>query len=342
MDIRQSSSLIISVFLIFYLLYLGKAFFIPFSIAVVAWYLTIALTSAYRSFSIGNFRFGRSGATALSILSLIIIIAAIASLLNANISRIIELAPSYEHKFKSLSIEVLDLAGFDTSLGLRQVLDSFDVSGLVIKATKLFTATAGSLIMIIVYTLFLLLEYRNIGKKLKLVFSDHAAHARFYRILFNIDQDILTYLKIKTIAGFSAAVISYFILSFVGVDLAGFWALLTFILSYIPTVGPIVAVFFPALVSLIQFDSVIPLLVVSSSLSLLQLSIGNILEPRYMGKSLNLSPLVIIISLSFWGAIWGVVGMFLSVPIMVITNIILAKFERTRPIAIMLSARGKV
>ncbi|NBP74184.1 MAG: AI-2E family transporter, partial [Alphaproteobacteria bacterium] len=73
-----------------------------------------------------------------------------------------------------------------------------------------------------------------------------------------------------------------------------------------------------------------------------QLVIGNVLEPRMMGKSLNLSSLVVIVSLAVWGSIWGVTGMFLSVPITVVLMIVLAEFKQTRPIAILLSADGKV
>ena len=70
--------------------------------------------------------------------------------------------------------------------------------------------------------------------------------------------------------------------------------------------------------------------------------INNFIEPRMMGRSLNLSSLVIIMSLILWGSIWGIIGMFLCVPIMVILNIVLAKFESTRPLAVMLSANGKI
>ncbi len=128
----------------------------------------------------------------------------------------------------------------------------------------------------------------------------------------------------------------------VRVDLAVFWAVLRFILNFIPTIGSIIAVSFPILLSVVQFDSWLPTIILSIFLVSIQIVIGNILEPRFMGKSLNLSPLVIILSLSIWGSIWGVVGMFLCIPIMVILNIILAKFDKTRGLAVMFSARGKV
>jgi predicted PurR-regulated permease PerM len=181
-----------------------------------------------------------------------------------------------------------------------------------------------------------------IGKKLKLAFNSNEKYEKFCISLVAIDKDIQTYIKIKTLSSLATALFSFTVLYFVGVDLAVFWALLLFILNFIPTIGSMVAVFFPLIITLIQFTSILPFVIVAILLILIQTIIGSILEPKFLGKSLNLSPLVIILSLTIWGSIWGVVGMFLCVPIMVITNIILAKFEKTRPIAVMLSATGMV
>ena len=137
-------------------------------------------------------------------------------------------------------------------------------------------------------------------------------------------------------------VLSYLVLVTVGVDFAALWGMLIFLLNFIPTIGSILAVIPPILLSLVQFKGLTPFFIVMSSLISIQIIIGNILEPRLAGKSLNLSPLVILLSLVLWGKIWGIVGMFLCVPITVILNIVLANFESTKSIAIMLSANGKI
>ena len=113
-----------------------------------------------------------------------------------------------------------------------------------------------------------------------------------------------------------------------------------FLLAYIPTIGSLLGVVFPALMALLQFGGGSEFLTIAVGLGAAQLVIGNVLEPRMMGKSLNLSSLVVIISLAVWGSIWGVTGMFLSVPITVLLMIVLAEFVN-RPIAILLSADGK-
>ena len=131
-------------------------------------------------------------------------------------------------------------------------------------------------------------------------------------------------------------------MSSVGVDFAGFWAVMVFFFYYIPTVGSIMAIIAPALLTLIQFDNLTPFLIVLLVFGSIQVVTANVIEPAIMGRSLNLSPLVVIVSLIVWGTIWGVVGMFLCVPIMVVALIVLAQFETTRPVAVLLSADGRI
>ena len=149
-------------------------------------------------------------------------------------------------------------------------------------------------------------------------------------------------MSVKTLLNLATAIFSYIVLEVVGLDLAGFWAFVIFLLAYIPTIGSLLGVVFPALMAIVQFASWGPFLIITIGLGVAQFVIGNVLEPKMMGKSLNLSSLVVIISLAVWGSIWGVTGMFLSVPITIIIMIVLAEFQQTRPIAVLLSADGKV
>lgn len=128
----------------------------------------------------------------------------------------------------------------------------------------------------------------------------------------------------------------------IGVDYAEFWALIIFLLNYIPTIGSMLAVLFPSMLAIVQFGTVLHPVLTLCLLGGVQFAIGNLIEPRLMGRSLNLSPLVIMLALTFWGAIWGITGMLLCVPITVILMIIFSEFKQTRPIAIMLSADGIV
>lgn len=128
----------------------------------------------------------------------------------------------------------------------------------------------------------------------------------------------------------------------VGLDFATFWGMLIFFFNYIPTIGSILATAFPSVLALIQFDSPLPIIAVIGGITATQMMIGGFLEPRLLGSSLNLGPLVILLSLGLWGSLWGIPGMFLCVPITVIAVIILSHFPQTRTIAILLSGDGNV
>jgi len=161
-------------------------------------------------------------------------------------------------------------------------------------------------------------------------------------VLAQIDHDIRVYVRIKTTLATATSALAYLVMAWVGVDFAGFWAVMVFFFYYIPTVGSILAIAAPALLTLVQFDHLTPFLIVLLVIGTIQIVTANVIEPAVMGRSLNLSPLVVIVSLMVWGTIWGVVGMFLCVPIMVVLLIVFAHFETTRPVAVLLSADGRI
>jgi AI-2 transport protein TqsA len=144
------------------------------------------------------------------------------------------------------------------------------------------------------------------------------------------------------LASAATGAISYAILLVVGVDFAAFWGFVIFLLNYIPTIGSMLGILLPTLLAVVQFATIGPVLAVIIGGGATQFLIGNIIEPRLMGTSLNISPLVVLISLAVWGSIWGLAGMFLSVPLTMIAMIVFSYFRPTRPIAIMLSGNGEI
>ena len=141
---------------------------------------------------------------------------------------------------------------------------------------------------------------------------------------------------------FLTGFLSYIALAIIGIDAPLFWALLIFLLNFIPTIGSLIATIFPMIFCLLQFGELSQGIMVLIFVGAIQILVGNIIEPKVMGNSMNISPLVTILSLSFWGAVWGITGMILSVPITVILIIIFAQFNSTKRAAILLSEKGKV
>jgi len=133
--------------------------------------------------------------------------------------------------------------------------------------------------------------------------------------------------------------VSYLVLWVMGIDFALFWAILIGLLNYIPYVGSYLGVLFPIALSLAQMGSLGLTLLLAVLLTLCQMVIGNVVEPRMIGRQLNLSPFIVLVALSVWTAIWGIPGAILAIPMTSIIAIILAGFKETRFIALLLAER---
>ena len=140
-----------------------------------------------------------------------------------------------------------------------------------------------------------------------------------------IKSSIVTYMKVKFLVSIMTGFGYFLICSAFGINFALFWGFLAFLLNFIPTVGSIIATIPPLLLGLIQLDSMGVILLMFIFLVVVQVAIGNIVEPRMQGRKLSLNTVVVILGLVFWGYLWGVTGMILSVPLLVLTKVILSQ-----------------
>jgi predicted PurR-regulated permease PerM len=156
-------------------------------------------------------------------------------------------------------------------------------------------------------------------------------------ILGNIDDQVRQYLMTKTLISGATGVLTSLVLWILGVDFALLWGFLAFLLNFIPNIGSVISTLLPFSLSLLQFESLtIPVLVLAL-LGTIQVSMGNVVEPKVMSFSLNLSALVILISLIFWGWLWGIWGMILAVPFTATLKIVFENIEPLRPISVLMS-----
>jgi len=185
-----------------------------------------------------------------------------------------------------------------------------------------------------------MMEDRFFGRKLQAFFSGERDVSEVKSILSKINESMGKYVSLKSIVSLITGVLSFTALKLIGVDYAFFWAFIIFLLNYIPTVGSLIGTIFPTVAAMLQFGSFHEGLWVLGAVGLIQVLVGNFLEPKMMGNSLNISSLVVILSLSLWGWIWGIVGMLLAVPITVMLIIVFAQIPSTKGIAILLSEKG--
>lgn len=325
-----------------YLMIVGKNLLQPLVLAIVFWYLIDTLAEFYKRLRIGSFVLPRSVALTAAILSFGTLVWVLGTIIGRNVSAVIAAAPGYQQRLERVFLSVADRLGFDQAPSLSELFNRFDLGRVISDIAGAAASVAGVIGIVVVYVGFLFVEQINANRKLELLFLDSERSARFKTILVQVSQDIQIYLRIKITLGLIMALIGYGIMWAVGLDFAGFWAVLIFFFYFIPTVGSMLAIVSPMLLTLVQFDSLTPFFVVAVTMGATQITMANVIEPAIMGRSLNLSPFVIILSLMVWGTIWGVIGMFLCVPIMVIVMIVLANFEQTRPVAVLLSADGRI
>ncbi len=230
-----------------------------------------------------------------------------------------------------------------SSVGLK--FDANMIPNMTKAAASIGSSAAGfatSIGMVFVYMIFMFIEQSTFNKKFTALFPNKSRAKKIRYIIDSIDNNMKKYLFMKTVISGITGIASYMWLQMIGLEFAGIWAFIVFITSYIPTIGAIVACSMPILYSLtVAPNWELPLLT-AAGLIVLQILFGNIMEPKLMGKSLNLSTLAILINLVFWGMIWGIAGMFFSVPILVGIYIVAAQFDSTRWLAILLSADGKI
>ena len=328
---------IISVTLIVYILQIGASLLIPFVIALLFSFAIMGLTNFYKRYKVPSVV-----SFILSIATYFIIFWLAWQAINSNINDVIRLLPEYQDKIYAIVISLFEYFNVTPPTSLDQVVQSINLQSTFTLVFSSLTGIFSNMGLIIFYVIFILLEYRHFWVKLRMMVRDKSHRLEVSKVIEKIGQDVKSYFVIKAGISFVLGILSYLVMVILGLDFAVFWAFIIFILNFIPFIGSIVAVTFPILLSLVQFDSYYISIAMATGLIAAQTFMGNIVEPKFVGNRLNLSPLVIIIALGFWWKLWWVVGMLLSVPIIVILNIILAKIPATRSIAVLLSEKWEL
>jgi AI-2 transport protein TqsA len=322
-------------------LIVAQGIIIPFILAILFWFLIRVIKKLL--LKIAGFR--RLPGWLISIISSLILLSFLfltIVMITVNIRYLSATLPVYEANIN----KIWDLIKMRYNLDLAVVFDGLlkDVNfgGILSRIFATLTGLFSRAFIVLIYLIFLLFEEPRFPKKIKAMYPDEARHKKVDMLISKIDRSVSRYLAIKTLVSLVTGILSFIALVFIGIDAPFFWAFLIFILNFIPSIGSLVATFFPAIFALLQFGDFTPAILVLAIVGAIQLIVGNIIEPRVMGHNMNISPLVVFLTLMLWGLLWGIPGMLLSVPITVILIIIMSEFSETRPIAILLSRHGKL
>ncbi len=344
MKVPNYLAVVLLVVVVFYLLIVGESLLLPLVIAIALWYLINTLAATLGRLSIGSFSIPGPICLGMSILTFLAAIWVVVNFLSSSFGGVMEMAPIYQEnlirRLETLSLPFLDVGDIQGENFGQMIIEWIDLPSY---ATSLAGSAAGILAsssLILIYIGFLFFEQGQFRNKISALISDAEKEKEVNGIFDRIRDDIQKYITIKMFTSTLTGVLSFALLLLMGVDFAGVWGLLIFLLNFIPTVGSIIATMFPAMIALAQSDGYFLFLLVLGGIGAFQVMIGNVIEPRLMGSSFNLSPIVILLNLALWGTIWGIPGAFLCVPFLIIFTIIMSHFPRTRPIAIVLSSDG--
>lgn len=342
MKLRDISSTFIILISIVIILTYGQSVILPFILGILLWLIMRAFKAAFNRIGFVRNNFPNWLTSVLTSLILLLFLNFILSVLTSNINSLRQSLISYESNVALIIQKINEVFKVDLMNVVKEHSGDLSFGNLLGSILNSLSGLISNTFMIILYALFVLLEESNFHSKLKVFFPTKNQFDRASKILFRIENSITQYFKLKTLVSLITGGLSFIVLKIIGVDTPVFWAFLIFILNFIPTIGSLIATIFPAIFALLQFGAFAPSLWVLALVGGIQILVGNIIEPRVMGTSMNVSPLVTIVALSFWGLIWGIPGMILSVPITVIMTIVFSQFEKTQMLAVLLSEKGEL
>ena len=337
--IASASAMVVTTF---WLLLIGKTFLIPLVLAMALWFMIGALNGLWRRVKIAGRPIPRILPALLSTVVIFGIVFAFLSLITANVTSMAASAGTYQEKLWTLYTDTLAACGIEETTLADNLMGQIDLAQLTATIGARLSSLAGDTILIAMYVVFLLLERPFFDTKLCALVKSESKRHSIRLALRRIDHQVKVYLGVKVFVSLITAVGAYIIMRLVKLDFAEFWAVLIFALNFIPYIGSTIATLLPTLLALAQFGSFTQALIIFGGVQAIQMTVGYVVEPTMMGNSLNISPLAVMLALTFWGLLWGITGMFISVPITVIIMIACAHFESSRWVAVVLSKDGAV
>jgi predicted PurR-regulated permease PerM len=259
-----------------------------------------------------------------------------------NIDNIASQTSLYKERVDALTANVyryLQIPGPPPTIST--VMSASGGGALLALIAKGFQSLASNTLLILIYLGFMFSAAAQFSPKLDRIFLKPEDRAQVSAILTAIRQSMQDYLWVQTVLSILITALTYVTLLLIGLPNAAFWSFLIFFLNYIPTIGSIFAVILPTLASLVVWTDVTHVALVALGVGGWQFVVGNVIQPRMMGESLNLSALVVLLTLALWGSIWGIAGAFLAAPLTVMIMLVLNQFPSTRWLAILLSADGR-
>ncbi|PID36811.1 MAG: AI-2E family transporter [Rhodobacterales bacterium] len=342
--VTVASAVLLTV-LVGWLIVIGQALLLPIVIGVILVYILTTVAEALGRIPVAG---GLPRGIRLLLVGLIALGAAVylVSLTMYNAGEIVNSLPEYTKNLQQLFDRASASFGFETAPSvsnmIEEIQDAIDLNKLAATVVSGLSGAGTFLVTALLYAMFLLSEWNDFPAKMRRAFHDEAHADTAMNTLHQISERIGGYLTTKTLINVILGVASYIIMLLIGVEYAAFWAIWIGLLNYIPYIGSVLGVLFPVALTFAQFGTLGHPAAAFVLLMAAQLVVGNVLEPRMLGRSVNMSPFVVLAALAFWMEVWGVIGAILAIPMTSMVMIILAEIPGTRPIAALMSEDGNV
>lgn len=274
------------------------------------------------------------------VVSLLVFIAGVLFIADNAASFALQLV-DYTPRLNELLAQMAGMVGMEVPPTINQLFQQLNVTAFVRNLAGRVQGFASDAVFVLIYLGFLLASRRGWERKIVGLFPEREERQEAVEAFLRIRDGVEQYLWVQTVTGVMIGVASWIAMAIAGLDNAAFWAFLIFIASYIPIIGGIVGILLPPVFGLVEFENYWRAIILLGALQGIQFVVGNIIQPRMQGRSLNMDPVAVLLALAFWGALWGLPGMFLSTPLTVMAMVILAQFSGTRWIAVLLSENGE-
>jgi predicted PurR-regulated permease PerM len=349
--IERNTQIIVILLTIISLVILGKtlkdssSILLPFVFAI---YLTFLLNPIIDFFD--KLHSPRILSIVITSIIVLLFIVLIGSLIKNSIDSFVVEFPKYEKRIDSITSDVMGWlhieqgetpgdANTNTALPpeIKAILDNFSITNFLGTLVGSISNLLSNAVLVLIVLMFLLIGRHTMTKKIHAAFQSETSK-KIVSITTNINEQIQKYLVAKTVISLITSVLTMVVLILFDVEFVAIWVLLTFLLNFIPNFGSVIATILPLTMALVQFENLATVAWLGLCLIAVQFIIGNVVEPKIMGQQVNLSPVMILFALIFWGWQWGVIGMLIAVPITVLVKIILDNIPGLRFISVFMSA----
>lgn len=320
------------------LLHFLASIIIPFVIAFVLAVLVNALVRFIQN------RWHAAPAWAVSLLAgLVVILTASASIfiMTQGVVQMVSQGPALLARLDSILLAIGHSLHLHEPLRMTSIIGNVsvtDVAGFLVSGMQ---GIISGLLLMVVYFGFMLAGRKRIAAKIERVAGSSSRAIMINTTVGRIEADIETYVLVQTITGLILTSAATAVMLIVGLDNVLFWAVMFFLLTFIPNIGVTVGSIAPSLFALIQFQTVWQAITIFVVIQIVATIVGNLVYPRLQAHTQNIDPVATLLSLAFWSWLWGLPGAFLAVPMTLMTMMVFSQFESTRWVAALLSNDGR-